>query len=643
MKKTQLLFFCLLCYQFAFAQDNRTFDGSSNNLAHPEWNAVDTRFMRITPYNYSDSIAAPNGADRPNPRIISNAIFAQDNFIGNPAGLSDFGWGFGQFLDHDLTFNLDTAGHGTMMIPIPECDPHFDPHCTGQMVIPMNKAAFDPTSGTDANNPMEQANFITGWVDASGIYGSRKDRADWLRTFEGGKLKTSANNLLPYNTLDGTLEGEIDPNTPFMIVEGHPKPEKFFVAGDIRANEQPSLTSFHTLFVREHNRLCDSLQTTHPSWNDEALYQQARKMVGALMQIITYEEFLPALGIPIDDYKGYNAEAETGILGIFSGAAFRLGHTLVNEQLIRLDGQGDTLSFGSIHIKDAFFNPNIVREENGIAPIFRGMATQRQQTFDHKVVNTLRNFLFGPPGAGGLDLVALNIQRARERGFPDYNTIRESFGLEKRTAFSQITANRTLAHDLATVYGSIDKVDPWVGMVCEDIDTSQGFNTGETIRTILKKQFEMLRDGDRYWYENDLAFSEEDIAWLKNQRLAKIIKRNTGIENMQDNVFFALPHDELQPVSVEITPFTNIRRIDIEAFPNPVADNFTLTIKSVRPEKATLRITNKVGQIIKEEALTIARGENKFAYQLDENYTSGLYIISLQTEDQVGQLKIVKQ
>ena len=71
--------------------------------------------------------------------------------------------------------------------------------------------------------------------------------------------------------------------------------ENLFLAGDVRANENVALTSMHAVFVREHNRLVDIIDAQQPELSDEQQYQLARKIVGAEMQIITYEEFLPAL------------------------------------------------------------------------------------------------------------------------------------------------------------------------------------------------------------------------------------------------------------------------------------------------------------------------------------------------------------
>ncbi len=64
----------------------------------------------------------------------------------------------------------------------------------------------------------------------------------------------------------------------------------------------------------------------------------------------------------------------------------------------------------------------------------------------------------------------------------------------------------------------------------------RGGLVGETFSVILRDQFERLRDGDRFWYENYLSPSA--VLWVENQTLARIIRRNTKIKHeIQDNVF----------------------------------------------------------------------------------------------------------
>ena len=95
-------------------------------------------------------------------------------------------------------------------------------------------------TGTDPSNPRQHGNGITGWIDASNVYGSDIDRATWIRTFSDGKMKISNYNLLPWNTVTGNINDEIDFNAPFMADDTRSL-TKYFVAGDIRANENPLL------------------------------------------------------------------------------------------------------------------------------------------------------------------------------------------------------------------------------------------------------------------------------------------------------------------------------------------------------------------------------------------------------------------
>src|SRR5204863_9762463 len=122
----------------------------------------------------------------------------------------------------------------------------------------------------------------THWLDGSMVYGSDDIRAQDLRTLDGtGHLIVGNNNLLPLNTF--SLPNE--PNTS----------STFFLAGDVRANENPVLTALQTLFMREHNFWADHFHSQDPTLDDDALYNRARAMVGAEIQKITYTDFLPFL------------------------------------------------------------------------------------------------------------------------------------------------------------------------------------------------------------------------------------------------------------------------------------------------------------------------------------------------------------
>lgn len=519
----------------------RTIDGTINNLEHTSWGAAGVNLIRFTDADYADGISAPAGPNRANPREISNALFAQENPINDPLNLSDFCWVWGQFIDHDIGLT-DNSATEPAMIPVPSGDPWFDPLESGQVMIPMMRNKYDEQTGTDLNNPRQHPNEITAFIDGSTVYGSDEHRANWLRTFTGGKLKTSTGNLMPFNTLSGEMEDAVDGDAPEMA-DDVGQAERLFVGGDVRANENPLLTAFHTLFVREHNRQCDLLAAVHPEWSDEELYQYARKIVGALIQVVVYEEWLPAMGVHLPAYAGYQPDVDPGLLNVFTGAAYRLGHTLLNSQIQRIDNSGAILPQGNLLLREGFFNPAVVMESGGIDPLIKGMAIQVQQSMDPKVVNDVRNFLFGPPGAGGLDLAAININRGRERGLADFNTVRENFGLAPYQFFQQISSNAAVFTKLLSLYTSINDIDPWVGMLAEQ--RMPGALFGETIMEIMMYQFGTLRDGDRFYYENDPVLSQAEKNAIKNTSLHDIIMRNTGITLMQNNVFEAMPHTEI--------------------------------------------------------------------------------------------------
>lgn len=497
----------------------RTIDGTDNNVA--DLGSAEVVFAEDSSRAYGDGANSPSGETRPNPRAVSNAVIAQTDDTPDPGGRTAYLWLWGQFLDHDITLTHEN-GLNDFPISIPQGDPSFDPFGTGVETMPFSRSDFDPATGSSSDNPRAQINSITSFIDASMVYGSDQERADALRTFVDGQMATSDGDLPPYNS-----EG---------LDNAGGTSDTLFLCGDVRANENVLLTSMHTLFLREHNRIAAELKANHPDLTDEELYQRARKRVGAIIQAITYNEYIPALlgRDALPRYRGYRPEEDPRIGILFATAAYRLGHSQVGSTVQRLSDSGEESTEGHLHIADAFFNPSLVNE-TGIEPLLRGAAAEPAQATDSQVIDDLRNFLFGPPGAGGLDLASLNIQRGRDHGLPDYNTIRTEYGLRSVTDFAQVTrdADRQLA--LASVYDSPSQVDPWVGFLSED--PIRGAVTGVTLHRILSNQFRKLRDGDRFFYLNDPDLARE-LNQISSTRLSDVIQRNTDITGLQENIFF---------------------------------------------------------------------------------------------------------
>jgi peroxidase len=519
--------------------ENRTISGQDNNVDQSTWGSAFTLEMRMAPVAYSDGISAPSGDDRPNARMISNVVVSQPISMPDQSNMTDWVWQWGQFLDHDITLTEFIEPIEDFSIIVPTGDEMFDPDGDGDRTMGLFRSRYGLETGTDIDNPRQQINQITAFIDGSNVYGSDDVRASWLRTGIGGRMKMSEGDMLPFN--DGTQVNAGPGGLPSTA-------QDLFTAGDIRSNEQSGLTAVHTLFLREHNRLADEIAGDNPDWTDEQIYQRARKTVGALIQVISYQEFLPTILGPMAPDPGdarYDPNVNPTIANVFANACYRIGHTMLSSRIMRMDNNGDDIPEGPLALRDAFFNPSHVLDQ-GIESILMGLAKQRMQTIDNMIVDDVRNFLFGEPGEGGLDLASLNIQRGRDHGLPDYNTVREAFGLERKTSFDQINPDPAVFERLDEAYGGdIDKIDTWVGGLAEV--HLPGAKVGELVATVLADQFTRLRDGDRLWYAGDDEFSAEDIEELESTTLADVIRRNTNLTLFPENAFRMVSSDDVPP------------------------------------------------------------------------------------------------
>jgi hypothetical protein len=494
----------------------RAFDGSGNNLAHPQWGAAETSFARIAPVDYADGIAAARLAGRPNPRSVGSALFRQLASRPNARRLSGYIYAFGNLLSHDTQ---ETVSGTTEFVEfrIPAGDDQF---VAGQRVQ-LPRSLFDPATGTGRDNPRQQTNFTTSFLDASPVYGSNETTASILRggpATPGAKLRTS-------NDINGDNE-HLLPRDAFG-----PRPEAPFVAGDNRVNDNIVLTAMHTLFMREHNRLVDVLSAEHRDWSAEALYQRARKIVGAQIQAITYNEFLPALlGPHAPAATGqYNPELNPTVLNEFPTVFLRIGHSMLTDDFKRVQNDGQPAPGGPLPLEEAFFDPTKLTTSAEHDLFLKGLSVETQEEVDLKLVDGMRFAL----------LDAFDIQRARDHGIPDYNSLREAYGLPRALTYAEITSDVQVQNAIAAIYPDINTIDAFVGALAED--HLPGASVGSLVAAGYRVQFERLRDGDRFWYEHDPDFTESEVAEIRGTRLADIILRNTGITNLRTNVFFVVP------------------------------------------------------------------------------------------------------
>jgi hypothetical protein len=470
---------------------NSSFDGVSFRpigAQTPDGNDPGSPLSRIGEAHFLGKDGLRFGND-PNPREISNVVVGEgDAETPNAHGHSGMMYAWGQFLDHDL--DLVEAHSPPINIVGPD-----------GLVVPVQRA--------DTDGQGHPVNSVSGWEDASMVYGSDPETANSLR-LPDGTLRTSSGNNLP-------------------IVDGQ------FVAGDARAAENPSLTALHTLFVREHNWQVAELRKANPDWSGDDLYESARAIVTAEIANITDAEFLPhLLGGSLPSYKGYNPNIDPSITAEFAGAAFRWGHSIVSNETEKLNNDG-TVSEESRPLSEVFFEPPHEFTANGGADgILRHLSADVSPEMDVRIVDGLREFLIDPPNLG-TDLAVINIQRGRDIGLGTLNETREALGRAPYTDIGQITDDQGTVAAMRQVYGDdVDKVDLWTGGLAERHAGSAFI--GETFKDIITRQFVALRDGDPYWFQNQ-HLDPATLAEIEHTQLSDIILRNTDTVGIQDDVF----------------------------------------------------------------------------------------------------------
>ncbi|XP_067224184.1 peroxidasin homolog isoform X4 [Chanodichthys erythropterus] len=558
------------CSDICFHQKYRTHDGTCNNLQHPMWGASLTAFERLLKSVYDNGFNLPrgtterwhNGFPLPLPRLVSTTLIGSETITPDDR-YTHMLMQWGQFLDHDLdstvvSLSQSRFSDGQLCTSVctndPPCFPIMfppnDPRQRRNGARCMFFVRSSPVCGSGMTSllmnsvyPREQMNQLTSYIDASNVYGSSHHEAEEIRDLAShrgmlrqGIVQRTGKPLLPFAT---------GPPTECMRDENE-SPIPCFLAGDHRANEQLGLTAMHTVWFREHNRIASELLRLNPHWDGDTIYHEARKIVGAQMQHITYSHWLPKIlgeaGMRLmGDYNGYNPNINAGILNAFATAAFRFGHTLINPILYRLDETFQPIQQGHILLHKAFFSPFRIVNEGGIDPLLRGLfGVAGKMRVSTQLLNTeLTERLFSMAHAVALDLAAMNIQRGRDHGIPPYNDYRVFCNLTSAQNFDDLKneiQNPTVREKLQRLYGTPLNIDLFPALMAEEL--VPGSRLGPTLMCLLATQFKRLRDGDRFWYENPGSFSPAQLTQLKQASLARVLCDNSdNITRIQSDVF----------------------------------------------------------------------------------------------------------
>ncbi|XP_053252519.1 myeloperoxidase-like isoform X2 [Podarcis raffonei] len=543
------------CSDTCLTEKYRSIDGTCNNRKNPLWGAANTAYTRWLPADYEDGFSAPkgwnqtktyNGFSLPLVRQVSHEILhTRNENISLDSSYTHMLVEWGQWIDHDMDLTPQSAStvsftdgadcsHGCInrnpCFPIQI--PAGDLRLGGGTMKCMPFIRSSPACGSGQSSflqgqlqPREQLNSLTSFVDGSMIYGSTASLARKLRNF------TQALGLLAVNQefSDGGL-----PLLPFAEKKS-PNPCALtrdsclanasdvpcFVAGDSRSNEHLGLQVLHTVFLRESNRIATTLHQLNPQWSGEILYQETRKVIGAYLQIINWRDYVPKILGPeateayLPPYSGYDESVDPRISNVFATAAFRFAHVTINPFLSRLDENfEENANHPSISLHQSFFSPWRIIEEG-------------------------------------------------------YNSWRRFCGLPEAHTFSDlqhILNSSYLAHKLLKLYGTPENIDVWIGAIAEPLLPSA--RVGELLACLLGRQFQALRDGDRFWWENEGVFTPRQREELAKVTLFRILCDNTHLHHLPADVFSTshFPSDFVSCKSSQIP------RVDLAAWREDSAD-----------------------------------------------------------------------
>lgn len=436
----------------------RSYDGSCNNLKNPKWGSSFIPFRRALNPDYCDGISSPRcsneGTELASAREISLTVHRPSYYTDPHFTVMLAVWG--QFLDHDITATASSQGQDGEPIECcnvsepkhPECFPvplgKGDPYYDDYNVTCMNFVRSAPAP-TNRLGPRDQLNQATAFIDGSVVYGATEEKVKSLRTFENGRLRMFVTiddrTLLPANK---------DPKDGCNEEEENSKGRYCFASGDARSNENLHLTSMHLLLARHHNFLSSGLKDMNPHWGDERLFQEARRILGAQMQHITYNEFLSViigrtasedfgiLSTPNGKNDTYDESVNPSVANEFAAAAFRFAHTLLPGLMKVTKELNDTEE--SIALHNMLFNPYSLYRPHGLDSAIRSAINNSLEKSDPYFTTELTEKLFAKDASAvicGLDLVSLNIQRGRDHGLPAYPEWRKHCRLPRVETWAQ--------------------------------------------------------------------------------------------------------------------------------------------------------------------------------------------------------------
>jgi Animal haem peroxidase len=499
----------------------RTLDGTFNNLEDPLMGSLGSRFGRNVPLEHTLRETNPL---QPSPRTISRELLTRREFI--PATtLNLLAGAWIQFEVHDWFSHGKNETDNPWLVPLDD----GDPWPASPMPIPRTRR--DPSAAVDG--PPTFVTDDTHWWDGSQIYGRDPAFAAALRTGEHGKLKIDPQGLIPQ---------EIEARVDLTGVAGN-----FWVG----------LALLHSLFMREHNAVCDHLRAAHPELPDDELYDKARLVVAALMAKIHTVDWTPA----IIAHPTTVTALRTNWWGLEGRRLDRLiGRRSSNEVIRGIPGSPTALHGVPYQLTEEFvavyrMHPLIPDEfsfrsltddrtlQDRTLPEV-GVMHVRERLTEMSMVDVLYSFGTMHPGAitlhnfprflqhfdradGSLvDLASIDVLRVRERGVPRYNEFRRLLHLKAYDTFEEMADTPEHAADLARVYSDPEEVDTMIGMYAEK--KPKGFGFSDTAFRIFILMASRRLESDRFFtrdYRPEI-YTKEGIDWVEDNSMRTLLLRH---------------------------------------------------------------------------------------------------------------------
>ncbi|GMS81003.1 hypothetical protein PENTCL1PPCAC_3178, partial [Pristionchus entomophagus] len=506
-----------------------------------------------------------SGGYLPSARDISNKIFAEAAIPSFDPKYNHLLMQFGQWIAHDIIFTPLVVGPTGALLDCTLCQSAMVTTNCAPIEVPENDAYFPTTTDTGDKACIRLTRAINGqtalgvrtpinqnshFLDLSQVYGSTDCVARELRTLQGGMMKmytADVHNLPPQNTNQSNCNSQrLNP------------PALCFNAGDSRNSLHPGLITLHTIYLRQHNRWAEQIQVLRPTWNDNQIYQETRRLMIALYQSHVYSEYLPKI---IGEQKmqqfnlnpsglksTYDPYTDPSVSVEFCTGAFRFGHSQVRKDIPRIKNNNVTVGsyidlgqhiFYTDPLYDRVATVNTMTQGAVNCP---GMAVDRQFSFP------MRNEMFSIRGkkASGVDMPAFNVQRAREKGVQPYNEVRQKIpGLGSVSTFDALEKNIDKANIdlLKKTYEYVHDVDLYVGLLMERVVDPTAL-LGPTGTHLIADQFSAFKKGDRFFYENSATgttiggLKQVEYDAITNYSLAQLICENTyGMEQVQADIF----------------------------------------------------------------------------------------------------------